>query len=118
MIEAEGLNGEIVSTEDRYFGGLPDLPLDREPTNSEASDFYWAVVAQVDYQIVGEEIEAKKRQDAEIKLRTQAKRAAEMANPEAAAPEKKEVAAKKAADRQRRFRERKKTQKSTGKPAP
>lgn len=115
-IAEDVLTGELQRrTPEANLWALPELPMDREPTASEAWEFVRAVEAQVDYQITGEKIEEKRRKDAETKVRTQAKREAEQANPEAAAASKEEMRLKKAADRQRRFRERQKAQKAKDK---
>lgn len=89
---------------------LPDLPLDRTPTDKEVSDFVTAVHTHIDYLEKGQKIDDKKQEDARTKIRTQQRLEAEKADPEGTAAAKKELARQKAADRQRRYRERQKSQ--------
>jgi len=91
------------------FPNLPELPADREPTACEAAAWVSAISKHLRYVERGEQIEAKRRNDAAKKVRTAAKREAERKNPESTAAAKKAVQRSKAAERQRRWRERKKT---------
>lgn len=93
---------------------LPDLPGDREPTALEVAAFSNAIRKHISYLERGEQIEAKKRRDAAIKSRTAARRAAEEADPQGSLAAKEAVRRAKAADRQRRWRERKKASKNGG----
>jgi len=86
---------------------LPELPTDREPTASEVAALDYAIRKHLRYVERGEQIEAKRKKDAATKVRTAAKREAEQANPEGTAAAKKAVHLNKAAERQRRWRERK-----------
>jgi len=90
---------------------LPELPTDRDPTAAEMRSFVNAVRRHIDYVEVGEKIEAKRKADAATKLRTKARLDAEKADPVGTETAKKEQSLSKAADRQRRWRER---QKATG----
>jgi hypothetical protein len=94
------------------FPNLPELPSGREPTASEVAAFVSAISKHLRYVERGEQIEAKRKIDTLRKIRTAAKRAAERENPEGTAAAKKEVQRNKAAERQRRWRERKKTGKN------
>lgn len=60
---------------------LPDLPTDREPTAGEIWALSNAVGRHMAYLKKGEQIEAKRKKDAQTKLRTSARRTAELADP-------------------------------------
>ena len=106
--DQEGVQPPEIST-------LPDLPADREPSEAELQAYVSAIDKHVRYEIRGEQIEAKRQRDARTKAQTEARRAAELADPEGTAAAKDAVRRAKAADRQRRWRERKKA--TRGKPA-
>ena len=90
---------------------LPDLPLGRPPTRAEIAAFSNAVERHVNYVEKGRKIEAQRQKDAEVKVRTAARKAAEEADPQGAAEAKLAIKQQKAADRQRRWRERQKAAK-------
>ena len=93
---------------------LPDWPTDRDPTRAEVAALSHAVLRHVRYVERGRQIEAQRQRDADIKARTAARRAAALADPEGAAAAKKVVQLEKAAERQRRWRERRKVAKDHG----
>lgn len=90
---------------------LPDWPADREPTRQELWALSNALAKHADYLAVGRKIEAQRQRDAETRIRTQAKREAEEADPVGTAAAKKAAKLSSAAERQRRWRERQKTSK-------
>lgn len=92
---------------------LPSLPTDRQPTRSEIAAFSSAIRQHLNYLERGEQIQAKRKKDAATKVRTRARLEAERANPERAAEAKAAVKLRKAAERQRRWRERKKADKDS-----
>jgi hypothetical protein len=92
---------------------IPELPTNREPSTSEVAALSYAIEKHLRYLKVAGQIEAKRERDAATKVRTAARRQAEQANPEGTAKAKKAVMRSKAADRQRRFRDRKKNRKDT-----
>lgn len=92
---------------------LPDLPIDREPTEAELWALSNAIRKHMDYLKKGEQIEAKRQRDAETKIRTRVKREAEQADPEGAAAARRVSKQSQTAERQRRWRQRQKAPKDT-----
>ena len=91
---------------EREIPNLPDLPSDREPTAGELAAFSNAIRKHLAYEERGDQIEAKRKKDAATKARTNARRVAEQADPDGTAAGKQAVKLAKAADRQRRWRDR------------
>lgn len=93
---------------------LPEWPTDRDPTKAEVAALSNAVLRHVRYLERGRQIEAQRERDAEVKSRTAARRAVELADPVGTAAAKKATQLAKAAERQQRWRQRQKAGKDGG----